>query len=146
MTSKCLKLKWNGEWFYGKVWSIFKVISLKCRSLGGEKYLLVYLGFFTISWRIALMKQRRAEPFVSILCPVISKSSRPIGARKSLGYCKSLDCVAGVLRGIGKSEKGRGKRKRKKGHLFSFLLLFPSLPSPSPLVFAPATQLPRRLL
>jgi len=102
-------------------------------------YLSIWF-FFTMSWRIVLKRQRRAEPFVSILCTVISKSSRPIGAWKSLGYCKSLDCVAGVLRGIGKSEKGRGRGKRKKGHLFSFLLLFPSLPSLSSLVFAPVTQ------
>ena len=132
MTSKCLKLKWNGEWFYGKVWSIFNVISLKCRSLGSEKWLLVYLFFFTMSWRIVLKRQRRAEPFVSILCTVISKSksSRPIGTRKSLGYCKSLDCVAAVLRGIGKSEKGRGKGKRKRGQLFFISAPFPftSLP------------------
>ena len=85
-------------------------------------------------------EKRRTFSSVSLLCTVISKSSRPIGARKSLGYCKSLDCVAGVLRGIEKSEKRRGKGKRKKGHLFSFLLPFPSLPSPSSLVFAPVTQ------
>ena len=85
-------------------------------------------------------EKRRTFSSVSLLCTVISKSSRPIGARKSLGYCKSLDCVPGVLRGIEKSEKRRGKGKRKKGHLFSFLLPFPSLPSPSSLVFAPVTQ------
>ena len=85
-------------------------------------------------------EKRRTFSSVSLLCTVISKSSRPIGARKSLGYCKSLDCVAGGLRGIEKSEKGRGKGKRKKKTLFSFLLLFPSLPSPSSLVFAPVTQ------
>ena len=96
--------------------------------------------FFTMSWRIAHKRQRRTEPFNSILSTVRRKSSRPIGARKSLGYCKSLDCVAGVLRGIEKSEKRRGKGKRKKGHLFSFPLPFPSLPSPSSLVFAPVTQ------
>ena len=45
MTSKCLKLKWNGEWFFGKVLSIFNVISLKCRSLSSEKWLRVYLFF-----------------------------------------------------------------------------------------------------
>ena len=45
-------------------------------------------------------RQRREEPSVYTLCTVIGKSSRPIVARKSLGYCKSLDCVAGVLRGI----------------------------------------------
>ena len=80
-------------------------------------------------------EKRRTFSSVSLLCTVISKSSRPIGARKSLVYCKSLDCVAGVLRGIENSEKRRGKGKRKKGHLFSFLLPFPSLPSPSSLVF-----------
>ena len=85
-------------------------------------------------------EKRRTFSSVSLLCTVISKSSRPIGARKSLGYCKSLDCVAGVFRGIEKSEKGRGKGKREKGHFFSFLLLFSSLPSPSSLVFAPVTQ------
>ena len=85
-------------------------------------------------------EKRRTFSSVSLLCTVISKSSRPIEARKSFGYCKSLDCVTGVLRGIEKSEKGRGKGKRKKGHLFSFLLLFPSLPSPYSLVFAPVTQ------
>ena len=37
MTLKCLKLKWRGERFYGKVWSIFNLISLKCRSRGSEK-------------------------------------------------------------------------------------------------------------
>ena len=88
--------------------------------------------FFTMSWRIVLKRQRRAEPFVSILCTVISKSSRPIGTRKSLGYCKSLDCVAAVLRGIGKSEKGRGKGKRKKRKPFFHFCSF-SLHSPSPL-------------
>ena len=81
--------------------------------------------FFTMSWRIVLKRQRRAEPFVSILCTVISKSSRPIGTRKSLGYCKSLECVAAVLRGIGKSEKGRGKGKRKRGQLFFISAPFP---------------------
>ena len=96
--------------------------------------------FFTMSWRIVLKRQRRAEPFVSILCTVISKSSRPIGTRKSLGYCKSLDCVAAVLRGIGKSEKGRGKGKRKRGQLFFISAPFPFTPLPSSLVFAPATQ------
>ena len=85
-------------------------------------------------------EKRRTFSSVSLLCTAVSKSSRPIGARKSLGYCKSLDCVAGVLRGIEKSEKRRGKGKRKKEHLFSFLLPFPSLPSPSSLVFAPVTQ------
>ena len=85
-------------------------------------------------------EKRRTFSSVSRLCTVISKSSRLIGARKSLVYRKSLDCVVGVLRGIRKSEKGRGKGKRKKGHLFSFLLPFPSLPSPSSLVFAPVTQ------
>ena len=85
-------------------------------------------------------EKRRTFSSVSLLCTAVSKSSRPIGARKSLGYCKSLDCVAGVLRGIEKSEKRRGKGKRKKGYLFSFLLPFPSLPSPSSLVFAPVTQ------
>ena len=86
--------------------------------------------FFTMSWRIVLKRQRRAEPFVSILCTVISKSksSRPIGTRKSLGYCKSLDCVAAVLRGIGKSEKGRGKGKRKRGQLFFISAPFPFTP------------------
>ena len=98
--------------------------------------------FFTMSWRIVLKRQRRAEPFVSILCTVISKSksSRPIGTRKSLGYCKSLDCVAAVLRGVGKSEKGRGKGKRKRGHLFFISASFPFTPLPSSLVFAPVTQ------
>ena len=86
--------------------------------------------FFTTSWRIVLKRQRRAEPFVSILCTVISKSksSRPIGTRKSLGYCKSLDCVAAVLRGIGKSEKGRGEGKRKRGQLFFISAPFPFTP------------------
>ena len=86
--------------------------------------------FFTMSWRIILKRQRRAEPFVSILCTVISKSksSRPIGTRKSLGYCKSLDCVAAVLRGIEKSEKGRCKGKRKRGQLFFISASFPFTP------------------
>ena len=84
--------------------------------------------FFTMSWRIVLKRQRRAETFVSILCTVISKSSRPIGTRKSLGYCKSLDCVAAVLRGIAKSEKGRGKGKRKRGQLFFISGPFPFTP------------------
>ena len=86
--------------------------------------------FFTMSWRIVLKRQRRAEPFVSILCTVISKSSRPIRTRKSLGYCKSLDCVAAVLRGIGKSEKGRGEGKRKRGQLFFISAPFPFTPLP----------------
>ena len=104
--------------------------------------------FFTMSWRIVLKRQRRAEPFVSILCTVISKSksSRPIRTRKSLGYCKSLDCVAAVLRGIGKSEKGRGKGKRKKGNLFSFLLPFPSVPYPLLSSLHLPRNLPRSLL
>ena len=37
MTLKCLRLKWRGERFYGKVCSIFNLISLKCRSRGSEK-------------------------------------------------------------------------------------------------------------
>ena len=87
--------------------------------------------FFTMSWRIILKRQRRAEPFVSILCTVISKSksSRPIRTRKSLGYCKSLDCVAAVLRGIGKSEKGGVKGREKKETFFHFCFL--SLQSPT---------------
>ena len=104
-------------------------------------YLSSYLLLFSrVSWRIALKRQRREGSFVSILCTVISKTCRPIGVQKTLGHCKSLDCVAGILRGIEKSEKRRGKGKRKKGHLFSFLLPFPSLPSSSSLVFAPVTQ------
>ena len=109
MTSKCLKLKWNGEWFFGKVLSIFNVISLKCRSLSSEKWLRVYL-FFVCLFIFFLQcrgeshsrdrRQKREEPSVYTLCTVIGKSSRPIGEQKSLGYCKSLDCVAGVLRGI----------------------------------------------
>ncbi|CAH3134276.1 unnamed protein product [Porites lobata] len=84
----------------------------------------------TLIDRIVLKRQRRAEPFVSMLCTVISKSksSRPIGTQKSLGYCKSLDCVAAVLRGIGKSEKGRGKGKRKRGQLFFISAPFPFTP------------------
>ena len=74
-------------------------------------------------------EKRRTFSSVSLLCTVISKSSRPIGARKSLGYCKSLDCVAGVLRGIEKSVKGRGKGKRKKKDTF-FHFCFFSLHSP----------------
>ena len=74
-------------------------------------------------------EKRRTFSSVSLLCTVISKSSRPIGARKSLVYRKSLDCVAGVLRGIRKSEKGRGKGKRKKDTFFHFCFL--SLHSPT---------------
>ena len=89
--------------------------------------------FLTMSWRIALKRQRRAEPFVSIPGTVISKSSRLIGVRKSLGYCKSLDCVAAVLRGIGKTETGRGKGKRKKRDTFFFISTpFPFTPLPLP--------------
>ena len=75
-------------------------------------------------------EKRRTFSSVSVLCTVISKSSRPIGARKSLGYCKSLDCVAGGLRGIEKSEKGRGKGKRKKKTPFFIFASFPFTPLP----------------
>ena len=85
--------------------------------------------FSTMSWRVALNRQRREGSFVSILCTVMSKTCRPIEAQKTLGYCKSLDCVAGVLRGIEKSEKGRGKGKRKKKDTF-FHFCFFSLHSP----------------
>ena len=77
-------------------------------------------------------EKRRTLSSVSLLCNVISKSSRPIRARKTLGYCKSLDCVGDVLRGIEKSEKGRGKGKRKKKDTF-FHFCFFSLHSPPPL-------------
>ena len=40
--------------------------------------------FSTMSWRIALNRQRREGSFVSILCTVMSKTCRPIGARKTL--------------------------------------------------------------
>ena len=92
-------------------------------------------------------EKRRTFSSVSLLCTVISKSSRPIGARKSLGYCKSLDCAAGVLRGIEKSEKGRGKGKRKKKDTF-FHFCFFSLHSPPPLLsfLHPLRKLPCRLL
>ena len=101
--------------------------------------------FLTMSWRIALKRQRRAEPFVSIPGTVISKSSRLIGVRKSLGYCKSLDCVAAVLRGIGKTETGRGKGKRKKRDTFFFISTpFPFTPLPLPLP-PPPWHLPRKL-
>ena len=53
-------------------------------------------------------EKRRTFSSVSLLCTVISKSSRPIEARKSLGYYKSLDSVAGVLRGIEKKWNGEG--------------------------------------
>ena len=96
--------------------------------------------FSTMSWRIALNRQRREGSFVSILCTVISKTCRPIGVQKTLGYCKSLDCVAGVLRGIEKSESGKGKPAL--GPPFSFLLPFPFTLPPPPLVL----YLPRRLL
>ena len=91
-------------------------------------------------------EKRRTFSSVSLLCTVISKSSRPIGARKSLVYRKSLDCVAGVLRGIRKSEKGRGKGKRKKETFFHFCFL--SLHSPPPLLsfLHLLRKLPRRLL
>ena len=39
-----------------------------------------------------------------------------------------------------KVKKGGVNGREQKRHLFSFLLLFPSLPSPSSLVFAPVTQ------
>ena len=71
MTLQCLKLKWRSERFYGKVWSIFNLISLKCRSRGSEKWLRFYL-FFTMSRRIALKKQRREEPSVLFLFSVLS--------------------------------------------------------------------------
>ena len=105
-------------------------------------YLSSYLLLFSrVSWRIALKRQRREGSFVSILCTVISKTCRPIGVQKTLGYCKSLDCVAGVLRGIEKSESGKGKPAL--GPPFSFLLPFPFTlffsPSPFPR-FVPATQ------
>ena len=92
-------------------------------------------------------EKRRTFSSVSLLCTVISKSSRPIGARKSLGYCKSLDCVAGGLRGIEKSEKRRGKGKRKKKDTF-FQFCFFSLHSPPPLLsfLHLLRKLPRRLL
>ena len=96
--------------------------------------------FSTMSWRIALNRQRREGSFVSILCTVMSKTCRPIGAQKTLGYCKSLDCVAGVLRRIGQSENGKGKPALRPP--FSFLLPFPFTPLPPPLVL----YLPRRLL
>ena len=99
--------------------------------------------FSTMSWRIALNRQRREGSFVSILCTVMSKTCRPIGAQKTLGYCKSLNCVAGVLRGIEKSESGKGKPAL--GPPFPFLLHFPFTlffsPSPSLVLY-----LPRRLL
>ena len=105
-----------------------------------NSYVSVFCFYNVPENRTQETEKRRTFSSVSLHCTVISKSSRPIGARKSLGYCKSLDCVAGVFRGIEKSEKGRGKGKREKGHFFSFLLLSPSLPSPSSLVFAPVTQ------
>ena len=74
-------------------------------------------------------EERRTFSSVSLLCTVISKSSRPIGARKSLVYRKSLDCVAGVLRGIRKSEKGRVKGREKRTPFFiSASFLFTPLP------------------
>ena len=92
-------------------------------------------------------EKRRTFSSVSLLCTVISKSSRPIGARKSLGYCKSLDCVAGGLRGIEKSEKGRGKGKRKKRTLFFHFCFFLLHSSPPLLSFLHLLRkLPRRLL
>ena len=84
-------------------------------------------------------EERRTFSSVSLLCTVISKSSRPIGARKSLVYRKSLDCVAGVLRGIRKSEKGRVKGREKRTPFF-ISASFPFTPLPSSLVFAPVTQ------
>ena len=103
--------------------------------------LVICCCFSTMSWRIALNRQRREGSFVSILCTVMSKTCRPIGAQKTLGYCKSLNCVAGVLRGIEKSESGKGKPAL--GPPFSFLLPFPFTlffsPSPFPR-FVPATQ------
>ena len=86
--------------------------------------------FSRMSWRIALKRQRREGSFVSILCTVISKTCRPIGVQKTLGYCKSLDCVAGVLRRIGQSENGKGKPALRPP--FSFLLPFPFTPLPLP--------------
>ena len=69
MTSKCLKLKWNGEWFYGKVWSIFNVISLKCRSLGSEKWLLVYLFFYNVlENRTQEAEKSRTFCFYTVYC------------------------------------------------------------------------------
>ena len=69
MTSKCLKLKWNGEWFYGKLWSIFNVISLKCQSLGGEKYLLVYLFFYIVlEKRTQETEKNRTFCFYTVYC------------------------------------------------------------------------------
>ena len=79
--------------------------------------------FSTMFWRIALNRQRREGSFVSILCTVMSKTCRPIG------YCKSLNCVAGVLRAIEKSESGKGKPAL--GPRFSFLLPFPFTLFPS---------------
>ena len=103
-------------------------------------YLSSYLLLFSrVSWRIALKRQRREGSFVSILCTVISKTCRPIGVQKTLGHCKSLDCVAGVLRRIGQSENGKGKPALRPP--FSFLLPFPFTPLPPPLVL----YLPRRL-
>ena len=98
-------------------------------------YLSSYLLLFSrVSWRIALKRQRREGSFVSILCTVISKTCRPIGVQKTLGYCKSLDCVAGVLRGIGQSENGKTT--------FFISATFSLHSPPPPLVL----YLPRRLL
>ena len=71
MTLQCLKLKWRSKRFYGKVWSISNLISLKCRSGGSAKWLRFY-QFFTMSRRIALKKQRRVEPSVLFLFSVLS--------------------------------------------------------------------------
>ena len=92
-------------------------------------------------------EKRGTFSYDSLLCIVISKSSRPIGARKTLCYCKSLDCVASVLRGIEKSEKGRGKGKRKKRTLFFHFCFFLLHSSPPLLSFLHLLRkLPRRLL
>ena len=75
-------------------------------------------------------EKRRTFSSVSLLCTVISKSSRPIGARKSLGYCKSLDCVAGVFRGIEKMKKRGVKGREKKRTPFFISSSFPFTPLP----------------
>ena len=66
-------------------------------------FLFVCLFFFynVVENRTQEIEDREEKNLLFILSvTVISKSSRPIGEQKSLGYCKSLDCVAGVLRGI----------------------------------------------
>ena len=91
--------------------------------------------FSTMSWRIALNRQRREGSFVSILCTVMSKTCRPIGAQKTLGYCKSLNCVAGVLRGIEKKWKWEREACSRTTFFISttFSLHFLSLSLPLPL-------------